>query len=94
MTGLDILINQDSFEFVFNDLSAMAGLIRSRWRKDCFYAVVLNSDQSVSVRSNDGQIFVLSLSGVPAGSMPVRCVGDFRPTSGAELYAMISQNLN
>lgn len=94
MIGLDILIFQESFEFVFNDLAAVTGFQRSKWRKDSFYVVVLNADQSVTVRARDGQSFVLSIAGVPAGSMPVRFVGEQRPTTGAELYAMVSQNLN
>jgi hypothetical protein len=94
MTGLDILIFQDSFEFVFNDLAAFSGIVRSKWRKDSFYAVVLNADQSVSVRASDGQTFILSITGAPTGSMPVRFVGEQRPTTGAELYAMVSHNLS
>ncbi len=94
MDGIQILIHQESFEFLFNDLSPFTGFSKSRWRAKSFFCAVLNNDDTVTVRASDGQDFKLSHDGLVVGSMLVSSVGDVAPTSAEHLYQLICQNLN
>ncbi len=94
MANVTIVGRQDSIDVNFGDYYVAAKTKKSRWRKDALVACFITDTDAVVIRTVYKQDFAFSVTGLPAGTLPVDTVDGVAPTSAEHLFSLIVENIN